>query len=434
MKNNIASIYQSQFVRNVLIVASGTAAAQMITMGLSPIITRLYGPEAFGLLGVFNAMVAILAPVAALTFPIAIVLPKEDREAKGLARLSIFISILLSLTIVLTLLIFSQQIISIFQLESIGSFIFLIPLVILFAGSLQVAEQWLIRKKQFKVTAKVTFFGALMVQGGIVLVGLLSPIAATLIIFTVLGQGLKSGLMMLYSKSAMYKRNHDETPAHTKKQLVRKYIDFPKYRAPETFINAISQSFPILLLTTFFGPASAGFYTLGKTVLAMPTHLLGKSVGDVFYPKISEAENNGEKITGLIKKATVTLGAIGIIPFGLVILFGPWLFSFVFGADWVTAGEYARWIALWSLFGFMNRPSVMALPVLSAQSFHLKMTIAMLVVRMAALAVGYYLFKSDTMAIAFFGISGAVLNLILILLTLRISLKHDSNIPAKQNN
>jgi IS5 family transposase len=71
----------------VAVVASGTAGAQAITMGFSPVITRLYGPEAFGLLGVFMAMVQVLVPAAALTYPIAIVLPKEDRDARVLARL-----------------------------------------------------------------------------------------------------------------------------------------------------------------------------------------------------------------------------------------------------------------------------------------------------------------------------------------------------------
>jgi len=45
----------SKFVRNVAIVATGTAGAQAITMAFSPINTRLYGPEAFGILGTFTA-------------------------------------------------------------------------------------------------------------------------------------------------------------------------------------------------------------------------------------------------------------------------------------------------------------------------------------------------------------------------------------------
>ncbi|MEI8616630.1 oligosaccharide flippase family protein [Pseudoalteromonas sp. B193] len=66
------------------------------------------------------------------------------------------------------------------------------------------------------------------------------------------------------------------------KEVALIYRDFPLYRAPQQFINALSQSLPILMLASFFGPASAGFYTLAKTVMAIPSTLVGKAVGDVF--------------------------------------------------------------------------------------------------------------------------------------------------------
>src|SRR5699024_8009724 len=92
MKNRLIKFSKKPFVRNVIILASGTAAAQIIAMALSPIITRLYGPEAYGLMGTFMAIVSIVAPIAALTYPIAIVLPKSDQDAKGIIRLSILIT------------------------------------------------------------------------------------------------------------------------------------------------------------------------------------------------------------------------------------------------------------------------------------------------------------------------------------------------------
>lgn len=59
MLNYAKRLTKSKFVRNVAIVATGTAGAQAITMAFAPIITRLYGPEAFGLLGTFMAILAI---------------------------------------------------------------------------------------------------------------------------------------------------------------------------------------------------------------------------------------------------------------------------------------------------------------------------------------------------------------------------------------
>lgn len=78
VSNTLIELSRRPFVRNVLAVVTGTATAQAITIAFAPVITRLYGPESFGQLGAFMALLNVLAPIAALTYPIAIVLPKKD--------------------------------------------------------------------------------------------------------------------------------------------------------------------------------------------------------------------------------------------------------------------------------------------------------------------------------------------------------------------
>src|SRR5699024_8440743 len=102
-------------------------------------------------MGSFLAIANILIPIAALTYPLAIVLPREKKEAEEVLHLSIFISIILSLFSLIVLLLFNNQIISLLNLNSIGKLLFLIPLIIIFASFMQVARQWLIRTNQFKI-------------------------------------------------------------------------------------------------------------------------------------------------------------------------------------------------------------------------------------------------------------------------------------------
>lgn len=75
MKLSVSSCFKQaraltsgQFVRNVATLAAGTAAAQAIAMVFSPIITRLYGPEAFGLLAIFTSVVGLLSAGVALSY------------------------------------------------------------------------------------------------------------------------------------------------------------------------------------------------------------------------------------------------------------------------------------------------------------------------------------------------------------------------------
>ncbi|WP_062514753.1 lipopolysaccharide biosynthesis protein [Halobacillus sp. KGW1] len=421
----LKGLKSNKFFRNVLIMISGTAAAQIISFILSPIITRLYGPEAYGIMGTFMALIIIITPIASLTFPSAIVLPRDDGEAKGLIRISIYVSLVLASITFFIILIFQNNIVELLKLDSIQAFLYLIPLVIILAGIFQVTEQWLIRKKYFSVSAKSTFWQSIITQGSIVLIGLSYPAAVVLVLAQALKEGLKTTLMMLF----MRKSNHigsldiSRLGNDSLKYLLKKYKDFPIFRAPEVFLNSLSQSLPILMLTIFFGPASAGYYSICKNVLNLPISLIAKSVGDVFYPKVSESFNDDKDITKLIMRATLYLSLVGVIPFGLIIWLGPWLFSIVFGADWSYAGEYARWVALWTFFAFINIPSVKSLPVLSAQSFQLKYTIFMLISRLFMLIIGYYFFSSDIIAISLFSISGALLNVGLIISTIQISKK-----------
>ncbi|MFB9974599.1 oligosaccharide flippase family protein [Allobacillus sp. SKP2-8] len=419
MKDRLSNFKKKPFVRNVFIMATSTAAAQAVTLALSPIITRLYGPEAFGLLGTFTAIAAIISPIAALTYPIAIVLPKSENDAKGLVRLSLYITSAIALLVAIILILLNRPIVRLFKLEDIALFLYLIPLVILFSGLIQVTEQWLIRTKQFKITARVTFLQSVILNGSKIGIGLLYPAAMVLITLTVLGQLLKAIMMNLWSNSFIYTKKKIEENGHqiSIRYLSKKYIDFPLYRSPQVLLNAVSQGLPILMLTTLFGPASAGFYSLGKTVLSAPSQLIGKSVGDVFYPRISEAAKRGENITRLLIKATLLLAVVGFIPFGIIVVFGPQIFSFVFGADWIIAGEYARWMALWIFVSFMNRPAVSVIQVIGLQGKFLLYEIVSTVLRFGSLYFGFSIFKSDIAAVTIFSLVSVLLNLFLIIFT-----------------
>lgn len=432
--NNLKELSRNRFIRNVATVASGTIAAQTITILFSPIITRLYGPEAFGVLGVFTSMVTIFGPIAALTYPAAIVLPKKDSDAKGLIQISLYIAATMALILTLLIILFSEKIGELLQVQVLNSYLLLLPIIMFFTAGTQVAEQWLIRKKQFSVKAKVAATQAFLVNGTKSGVGLLYPMASSLIFIASLGH-LLHALMLAWgariaSMSETVQTSNKLYDLKILKILAMKHYDFPVYRAPHEFLNGISESMPILMLTAFYGPAAAGFYTIGDKVMRLPSKLIGRAVGDVFYPRIAEAAHSHESISKLLIKATLYLTIIGIVPFGIVFIFGPFLFGVFFGSEWIVAGEYARWLALWSYLVFINNPSVKTLPVISAQRFKLIFTTFSISVRLCVLALGGYFFESATMAIALYSISSAIIYFILILLTIKKSKDYDEKIVS----
>lgn len=180
MIRNIIKIKKSNFVRNVVVIMSGTALAQILTFLLMPIVTRIYGPEPIGMLGTYNAIIMILGSLAALTLPIAIVLPKEDKKAREIVSISLLISFFIALLSICILLFFSNAITDTFQLD-INSSIYFIPFLIIFIALSQIMEQWLIRKQSFNIQAKSSILQSLILNLSKIGVGKVYPFAITLV-------------------------------------------------------------------------------------------------------------------------------------------------------------------------------------------------------------------------------------------------------------
>lgn len=359
------------------------------------------------MLGTFTAILAILTPIAALTYPIAIVLPKSDTDAKNIANLSIFIAVGVALLTTIVIITAGEWLAHAFSLETVAGFLFLIPVAMLFTALKDTFTQWLIRKRQFAITARVAVTQSFFVNAGKAGAGYFFPVGAVLIGITVIGQALLALQLWIGIRRTSAARPKADKGTGTMSSLAKQHRDFPLYRAPQVGLNAVSQSLPVLMLASFFGPAAAGFYSIGMTVLGIPSTLIGTAVGDVFYPRIAEAENRGENLFKLVMRATGALAIVGLAPYATVVVFGPELFAFTFGPEWAKAGEYASWIAVLMYFVFINSPSNKAIPVLRIQRFYLWFTVGALLTRAAGLAVGYFIFESDYTAIAIFGLSGA---------------------------
>ncbi|BBO56869.1 hypothetical protein CLAM6_21800 [Cobetia sp. AM6] len=174
------------------------------------------------------------------------------------------------------------------------------------------------------------------------------------------------------------------------------------------------------MLTAFIGPASAGYYSLSRTILGLPTTLIGEAVTSVFYPRITSAIQNKESSRDIIVKATLIMALVGAIPFGIVILFGPSLFSTIFGNNWYVAGEYAQWLAIWSFSGFINKPSIAAIPVLKLQRRLLLIEIVSILARAVGLLVGFYAFNSGLLSVAIFSTISTLSNVVIVLFAVKV--------------
>ena len=410
-------LVRSRFVKQVVVVAGGTATAQLVALAFSPLITRLYGPEAFGTLGVFTAMAAFVAPAATLAYGLAVVLPVADRDARSLVTLAVRITIGVSLLLFVAVLGFRGEIAKLFGFSAASAYLVLLPLVVFFSGVEQTFKQWLMRKQQFRAISGVAVTQATLTGAATVGGGLVAATAPMLFVVNAAGHALHAGLLWVSARETFRRdpgrrRHVHETSdgADRLRGVARAYRDFPGYRAPQLLLNSASQSVAPLIVAAFFGPAAAGFYELSRRALAFPSQLVSQSVGTVLLPRLAAAAHAGESLQPMLVKSTLGLAAAGLLPFGVVVLFGPTLFGLVFGSAWTIAGEFSRWLAVWLYFGFVNVPSVQSVALLGLQSQYLVYELLLLFARVGTLVVGASVFSSVTPVIALFAIVGAAMN------------------------
>lgn len=405
------NIFSHQLFRKVLVVASGTAGAQLIAFLFVPIITRIYGPEIYGEFGTFLSVINIILPAVTLGYSSAIVMPRTLREASSVIHLSLIIAFILSL-VCYVIIVISKSFFNFNNLENnvIYEYAFLIPLFVLFSGVHEIGNAILQRMDKFNKIAQSTFGHALVNYGGQTLVGWIYSYTITLAFIHVFSVGLKSVFIIYVSKLKLRSKPNFQRV----KFVLYKYRDFALFRTPQLIINAFSQSAPVLILAFYFNSKIVGFYALARFALAIPISLLGKSVVSVFYPHFNKLYLSGKPSFSLLKNSTLNLALIGLVPFGLVFGWGNELFSIVFGSEWGEAGGFASYLSLWLFFALVNLPAVSIIPVLRCQKWYLVYELISLLLKVATLILSIIHYNDPLIAILFFSIIGIVTNSFLI--------------------
>lgn len=412
----------STLLRNVIAVASGTAAGQVIVFAFSPVITRIYSPETFGLQGVFLSLISIFSPAIALRYPMAIVVAGSDAEARHMSRLAVLIAFALSVLLGLVLLIAQGPLLMLLGAEALGPLIWFLPLALFCVAMQDVADFNAARAGKFRLVGIVTVTQAFLSNIARVLGGLISPIAVVLVAVTSCAPAIQAALLTFGNR-----RRNKAAPRLQRGEaldLLRRHRDFPLFRVPTDVLNAASQSVPVILLAALFSPAAAGLYTLTRSVLNLPSNVIGAAVGNVLYARFAELARGDQPLLPLLLRATMALMALAPAIIGLA-WFAPPVFAFLFGEEWREAGNYAQWMALWLGVSIANVPAIRLAPVIRAQKLLLMANVVILAMRFLGMYLVYLAGGDAGLAISVFSVVSLVANAGLILMILSATRAYD---------
>ncbi|MEP7127370.1 MAG: oligosaccharide flippase family protein, partial [Chitinophagales bacterium] len=378
---------KSDFYRHVLTLMSGTVIAQIIPILLSPILSRIYTPDEFGVFSMFTSIAAAVAVVATFRYELAIMLPEKESTAINLLRLSFLITITLSLLLLVIIVLFQHQLPAWLSTPELSNFQFYLPLILLFAGGAQALNYWISRQKKFHLLAagKVGQTGTTGIVS--IILGTLNFSSAGLIIGAVAGQ-LTS--FLIYAAGSFRKIISLESFVSRKNILenFRTYKTFFFINTPHALLGVFQDILVIFLINHFFSKTILGSYAFGFRILKVPAAFIGAAMFQVYFQRASTLKTDAKKLQALTKSVYLQMSLVGVPIFTFIAVLAPPLFAWIFGSEWKHAGEIAQLISPWLLLNFIFSPVAAITIVLNKQQWAIWFAVADTLLRCAAITIG----------------------------------------------
>lgn len=368
----MVSIYNNRsnnkiYIKNILKLAGGTALGQGIVVIASPLLTRLYNPDDFGILSIYVSILSIFVVISGMRYELAIPLPDDDNDSINLVFLTVIIVVLSSLLLLIVTYLFSSYIQKNISIDVGYYFYWLLPFSLLGAGLYNTFNFWAIRKGYFDLIARTKVRQSVTQIFVQVLCGFFNIGTIGLLIGDFLGRASGSGKLIfsfINKEKALFR--------HFSLSLLRKLsIEYKKYPLLSTWgglLNSLGLQMPVIGCILLYGPSIAGFYSLTQRVIGMPLNLIGQSVSQVYVNNLIKLIHERPiEITAFFLRNVKFLFLISSIPILVLMIFGPWIFEVVFGAAWRESGLYLRLLGLMYIGQFAIVPLSQTLNMIGRQ-------------------------------------------------------------------
>lgn len=410
---------KSEFTRNVLTLMTGTTIAQAIPIAISPILTRLYAPEDFGLFALYTSIVAILSLVATGRYELAILLPKRDEDALHLLFLAVALALGVSLLTFMIVIIWNGRLSQMLGNPEISPWLYLVPVSIFLTSLYQSLYYWANRKKEYKNLSKSRVTQSIATAILNLLMGY-KKMSSGLILGGIVGQLLSIRLLFKSTISSKKSILESITRLELVKQLKR-YSDFPKFLVFAHGMNTMSQQIPIILLGAFYSPSAVGFYMIIQRVVRVPMGIVASAISDVFREKASREYLEKQHALKSYLATLRLLILISIVPSIIFYFIAPELFAFVFGEKWRVAGVYAQILTPMFFLQFVTSPLSGMFMIAEKQSLDLRWQLFLFISTLSAFYIGDYLFGNIKTTLALFTLAYSVAYIINLYMTYRFA-------------
>jgi O-antigen/teichoic acid export membrane protein len=177
---------------------------------------------------------------------------------------------------------------------------------------------------------------------------------------------------------------------------------------PDQLINTAGGTIHVPFIGAAFGSSELGFVSLTFSALYLPVTVLATAIKDVFRQRAAVDHQLTGSCRAIYLRLLLPVTAMGVVGFGLLYWWSPWLFTFMFGSGWAPVGEYARILIPMFFMNFVSMSMGGVLVITRRLGVSLGWQVANLGITLVALTTGIAYFRSIEATLWAFTVAKAV--------------------------
>jgi len=149
--------------------------------------------------------------------------------------------------------------------------------------------------------------------------------------------------------------------------VLKKHLHTMSYLSLGNFLMSLTEQGMVLLISIYYDAGQTAAFFLASRVCNQPLSFVQMAMGQYNLRHFQDLLNEGRFSSQVVWKYWKTWLPAGLAFSLPILLFGPFLFSFVFGEAWAVSGDIARILAVLALLRLLNSPTSMGFFVIGKQ-------------------------------------------------------------------
>ncbi|RTL78618.1 MAG: polysaccharide biosynthesis-like protein [Hyphomicrobiales bacterium] len=342
------------FRRDLLQSVGSSGFGLMLTLVTTPIMTRVFPAEAYGINGIMITVSTLLAAFGSLGLPVALARQQQGSEQARLLHASAQMAVMLT---ALSAVSAAAALLGPFILPSgmTAVVVLMLPFLVFLHCIQRIADSLVIAKGRFPAQAAARIINAVTTRGLTLALGwLFHPTAASMLVGD--GTGKIAHIGITARLGGMGPDLH-KLCLWPDLDFLRKAIS--DYRAFALQAN-VASSLPLLaalgvqvMLGVRLGTEAIGYYVFANSIITLPVTVIALASAPVVFHRLAHAaDNSPDRLPQLTFEALLGYLAAGTVCMLPIAFFGPTIFVFAFGKAWAAAGGAAAVLAIPQIFTF----------------------------------------------------------------------------------